>query len=138
MRPTIYFNPRSPRGGATIRFLQELDTGYISIHAPHEGERLCINLSTRNSEKRISIHAPHEGERRLVSAIAPHAACISIHAPHEGERLFNRSNTKGTENYFNPRSPRGGATIPTIDVALVTVISIHAPHEGERRASISS
>ena len=36
---TAYFNPRSPRGGATIR--QENNRGgkAISIHAPHEGER---------------------------------------------------------------------------------------------------
>ena len=34
-----YFNPRSPRGGAT-KFAQAVATGfYISIHAPHEGER---------------------------------------------------------------------------------------------------
>ena len=37
------------------------------------------------------------------------ALTISIHAPHEGERHF----MAGRDNahlYFNPRSPRGGAT----------------------------
>ena len=57
-----YFNPRSPRGGAT-KFAQAVATGfYISIHAPHEGERLGA-VSTYRRGKAISIHAPHEGER---------------------------------------------------------------------------
>ena len=41
--------------------------GKISIHAPHEGERLSIyNILRRH--KAISIHAPHEGERQRKSA----------------------------------------------------------------------
>ena len=35
----------------------------------------------------ISIHAPHEGERLLDFAVIARAQNISIHAPHEGERL---------------------------------------------------
>ncbi len=34
----------------------------ISIHAPHEGERLANEIEFL-SPKAISIHAPHEGER---------------------------------------------------------------------------
>ncbi len=82
-----YFNPRSPRGGAT-KFAQAVATGfYISIHAPHEGERLGA-VSTYRRGKAISIHAPHEGERRIVVIVSPSSAAD-----------------------FNPRSPRGGATI---------------------------
>ena len=126
------FNPRSPRGGAT-KFAQAVATGfYISIHAPHEGERLGA-VSTYRRGKAISIHAPHEGERRIVVIVSPSSAAD-----------------------FNPRSPRGGATIllprlifrknrfqstlPTrgSDQASCLCrpalsISIHAPHEGERR-----
>ena len=84
-------------------------------------------------EKLISIHAPHEGERLLCAKMEATQAVISIHAPHEGERLFNflqpfwQENlfqstlpTRGSDLYstlpnvpasnFNPRSPRGGAT----------------------------
>ena len=39
----------------------------ISIHAPHEGERL-IDYLKAEQEKKISIHAPHEGERQRKSA----------------------------------------------------------------------
>ena len=35
-----YFNPRSPRGGATHISTQKGGRKDISIHAPHEGERL--------------------------------------------------------------------------------------------------
>ena len=35
-------------------------------------------------------------------------------------------------SYFNPRSPRGGATLLVSDAFVMVNISIHAPHEGER------
>ena len=149
------FNPRSPRGGATRSTAQTQPQAAISIHAPHEGERL------------------YDGQRVCVLHL------ISIHAPHEGERPARYSPRPSAHRYFNPRSPRGGATRGCIDVLdvlrefqstlptrgsddgvrqgeaalvifqstlptrgsdlveddeLVTAggISIHAPHEGER------
>ena len=35
----LHFNPRSPRGGATAVLIVHARGGFISIHAPHEGER---------------------------------------------------------------------------------------------------
>ena len=58
----------------------------------------------------ISIHAPHEGERHKEFYICPREDFISIHAPHEGERQWEAVDMLGGEEYFNPRSPRGGAT----------------------------
>ena len=58
----------------------------------------------------ISIHAPHEGERRIESAQSWHEMIISIHAPHEGERRLSSLRVASYLSYFNPRSPRGGAT----------------------------
>ena len=131
-RRRVHFNPRSPRGGATLGgFQTDVQDFHISIHAPHEGERLVegfkqrlavafqSTLPTRGSDAAghaafvvllISIHAPHEGERPDVAALVPRADRISIHAPHEGERHAGLS----------------GSTI-------MVDISIHAPHEGERR-----
>ena len=155
----MYFNPRSPRGGATRRcwrFGQKHDvfqstlptrgsdkfgwhiqilSGTISIHAPHEGERLLWDSAspplTRDFNPRsprggatrrtllcffkvshISIHAPHEGERRYTAWRFDGANGISIHAPHEGERRQ-----------------------AVIKLAKMLTISIHAPHEGERLAA---
>ena len=81
----------------------------ISIHAPHEGERLPL-YDTNNDTNSISIHAPHEGERQKCPFLSPFPFLISIHAPHEGERLYGRL-SHPTAGYFNPRSPRGGATL---------------------------
>ena len=86
----------------------------ISIHAPHEGERLSASWAKR-WPWRISIHAPHEGERPVGMFIDGFAPWISIHAPHEGERP-PLSYLSGQRTYFNPRSPRGGATMSADDI----------------------
>ncbi len=158
-----YFNPRSPRGGATAQAPPPAKRRMISIHAPHEGERQTApfewrgekifqsTLPTRGSDYKdrtkytaptpISIHAPHEGERPAVSRAviacsrisihAPHEGerrishggyvlffKISIHAPHEGERRAAKMWSLCRPHYFNPRSPRGGATRAYLDHAL--------------------
>ena len=58
----------------------------------------------------ISIHAPHEGERPTLYLGTASPSAISIHAPHEGERLIFFL-CFSCVFYFNPRSPRGGATL---------------------------
>ena len=82
------FNPRSPRGGATIN----LPAGVYT-----NGE-FQSTLPTRGSDKR-----PHRGRKE--------EAEISIHAPHEGERLNSIVQIIHIIQHFNPRSPRGGATL---------------------------
>ena len=57
----------------------------ISIHAPHEGERLAVRIMSLLLAT-ISIHAPHEGERQGNHFVVYNFFGISIHAPHEGER----------------------------------------------------
>ena len=79
----------------------------ISIHAPHEGVRL--DFSNFPIRIFISIHAPHEGVRRFRCDRA------SIHY-----RFQSTHPTRGCDSarpfrfkilaYFNPRTPRGGAT----------------------------
>ena len=39
---------------------------------------------------------------------------------------------EAAKKYFNPRSPRGGATDMQGNIGQLGKISIHAPHEGER------
>ena len=81
----------------------------------------------------ISIHAPHEGERlaellRYLSHMA-----ISIHAPHEGERLVH-SWYNPSKNAFQSTLPTRGSDDDGVTLAFDDgSISIHAPHEGERR-----
>ncbi len=102
-----HFNPRSPRGGATVTdALKGEDTENFNPRSPREGAtpygreigkwvQFQSTLPTRGSDSfdlfdlaanAISIHAPHEGERPQGSDAAGERAAISIHAPHEGER----------------------------------------------------
>ena len=104
----------------------------ISIHAPHEGERLGkkiddfvaylfqSTLPTRGSDadlahdarrKCISIHAPHEGERRQFRHEETMRRMISIHAPHEGERPFAQSAYKVQILFQSTLPTRGSDTI---------------------------
>ena len=74
------------RGSDLTPSSSKRSTVWVSIHAPHEGERRTFwDIYTLLAT--VSIHAPHEGERPFYCALALTAVCVSIHAPHEGERL---------------------------------------------------
>ena len=126
-----YFNPRSPRGGATYglwatphgtAFQSTLPTRGSDFGSCHlfflrenfnpRSPRGGATLETIKEiiKPKISIHAPHEGERQMLPRTSDYCPQISIHAPHEGERQNPCScNLHGTK------------------------VSIHAPHEGERQ-----
>ena len=84
-RPDPYFNPRSPRGGATRDCPSQWRGRGISIHAPREGERHLRGRCHRS----VSLF-----QSTLPARGSDHGTHI-----HNVPRL-----------YFNPRSPRGGAT----------------------------
>ena len=104
------FNPRSPRGGATcIISVDKANGSDISIHAPHEGERLLIIFACGCVDG-ISIHAPHEGERHFGEGEDDAAdKAFQSTLPTRGSDLL-RMVYHGSVKNFNPRSPRGGAT----------------------------
>ena len=105
----IYFNPRSPRGGATSAESTLKRVCVISIHAPHEGERLMA-INTLITVTAFQSTLPTRGSDARMRFNVFASGVISIHAPHEGER--HDFVEIGDEKYnFNPRSPRGGATI---------------------------
>ena len=82
----MHFNPRSPRGGATIDIVLKLMTiRTFQSTLPTRGSD-CFSFRMVITAFLISIHAPHEGERRIEVAAAVGISQISIHAPHEGER----------------------------------------------------
>ena len=79
----------------------------ISIHAPHEGVRL--DFSNFPIRIFISIHAPHEGVRRFrCDRASIHYRFQSTHPTRGCAMDENRPET--IRKYFNPRTPRGGAT----------------------------
>ena len=80
----LYFNPRSPRGGATEDIQRLRTEGIFQSTLPTRGsDQEAHNVGYVMG---ISIHAPHEGERRTARQIRLTGDVISIHAPHEGER----------------------------------------------------
>ncbi len=115
-------------------------TQQISIHAPHEGERHS-KIKDGKSSKLFQSTLPTRGSDLSAQRYLGHAnafqstlptrgsdgnhhggftaAAISIHAPHEGERLQRLWSGRLKIN-FNPRSPRGGATLNVIIIQLVT------------------
>ena len=136
-----YFNPRSPRGGATLS--GRLDRPLIVFQStlPTRGSDNA-RIRECKSRRRISIHAPHEGERLEDIQRLRTEGIFQSTLPTRGSdyRLIRRC--IGTSfctqvltqagNNFNPRSPRGGATSTDNDRLRHGGISIHAPHEGER------
>ena len=125
---------------------------YISIHAPHEGERpftqsaykvqilFQSTLPTRGSDLLGRLRPPLDydfnprsprGGATFTGIDSAQSWHISIHAPHEGERR-RQTEKSNRKRDFNPRSPRGGATVRRKETSRRETISIHAPHEGER------
>ena len=78
------FNPRSPRGGATVEGVKEALEALFQSTLPTRGSDGSVTVAA--AAVNISIHAPHEGERHGHIHRHAIAAGISIHAPHEGER----------------------------------------------------
>ena len=103
------FNPRSPRGGATIAGQARGYLVDVSIHAPHEGERRIAGFYFF-APRPVSIHAPHEGERRYLSTDDPVLMPgFNPRSPRGGATQKARGGIWFCSR-FNPRSPRGGAT----------------------------
>ncbi len=129
------FNPRSPRGGATIFAIAYLPIMAVSIHAPHEGERLSTStfilapsmfqstLPTRGSDY-SPVATPYEAavfQSTLPTRGSDPVGCFGCPF---GEKFQSTLPTRGSDPKscfgmcmfrfcFNPRSPRGGATSRT-------------------------
>ena len=136
LRSSNDFNPRSPRGGATAA------KGWKVGSAPIFQSTLPTRGSDGLAERRhgalqlISIHAPHEGERQCAFGLhAPIRLVFQSTLPTRGSD-YNTCPARCSVPHFNPRSPRGGATLSCwLLWSARRPISIHAPHEGERRSS---
>ena len=120
------------RGSDNVRMAVSISRLQFQSTLPARGSdwQDCLPADLGN----VSIHAPREGERRaLLSPLFPKGE-VSIHAPREGERLPFANDGWATCPSFNPRSPRGGATVGRRKRVHTRLVSIHAPREGERPA----
>src|SRR5690606_3368432 len=101
------FNPRSPRGGATL-----VGPVVRAIAA------FQSTLPARGSD--------------LVGG-GGQAASVGFQSTHPARGSdFQRRRASRLAECFNPRSPRGGATCTETQTAQADGVSIHAPREGER------
>ncbi len=82
----------------------------ISIHAPRKGER-PLTLRELRIIAKFQSTLPARGSD-FITSISHGSSTISIHAPRKGERLFTTAAVPAIKQYFNPRSPQGGATLP--------------------------
>ena len=107
-KPDYGFNPRSPRGGATI-MCQELCKLQCMFQS---------TLPTRGSD-----HTRYEAAKlnKMFQSTLPTRGSDPKPIPLPPQA-----------SSFNPRSPRGGATLPQVGQRFCPLVSIHAPHEGER------
>ena len=127
-----YFNPRSPRGGATsasfphactVKFQSTLPTRgsdytylhgkqidkTISIHAPHEGGATMDRRGWHTDLLNFNPRSPRGGATKVFFIGGQSGAGFQSTLPTRGSDGREYS-IKSTDNHFNPRSPRGGAT----------------------------
>ena len=104
----FYFNPRSPRGGATRRKKLIAIKSYISIHAPREGERqnqkqtpeVCFTFQSTLPARGSDFWSLFRGGLCCdFNPRSPRGGATQIFLP-----------SPAYHTHFNPRSPRGGAT----------------------------
>ena len=104
----MYFNPRSPRGGATNAAPQASGRAHYFNPRSPRGGATKQNIDRAQAEL-ISIHAPHEGERPLSGYTLCLRTAFQSTLPTRGSDNMPHS-LKNSSRNFNPRSPRGGAT----------------------------
>ena len=100
------FNPRSPRGGATIDSLERTGHSVISIHAPRKGERQGRGGSNKDN-KDFNPRSP-QGGATISDQVFTNPFIFQSTLPARGSDRAKRIDVKGD------------------------LISIHAPRKGER------
>ena len=123
------FNPRSPRGGATLRHGQRAPHRQFQSTLPARGSDqgqpgqvqdfvvFQSTLPARGSDasQRFPV------QMGVFQSTLPARGSDSLSSP-----------TDSRQSGFNPRSPRGGATSFEVSASSKSSVSIHAPREGER------
>ena len=129
---TAGFNPRSPRGGATsVYACTRPHSTRFNPRSPRGGATKA--MFGQGCTVYVSIHAPHEGERRIVTNLPLSRIGVSIHAPHEGERLTLEIYSHLSAQFQSTLPTRGSDVRAVYKYTTPLAVSIHAPHEGERR-----
>ena len=109
-RATTDFNPRTPRGGATVVVAYGVQLYKFQSTHPTRG---CDGSNASTVFGYFAFQSTHPTRgcdcRRHHNSVG---FFISIHAPHEGVRQGSNERCNAIL-HFNPRTPRGGATPPS-------------------------
>ena len=129
------FDPRSPRGGATMQQHADSVSSRISIHAPHEGERRC-RASSAWAKNYFNPRSPRGGATKHYDKGKRRCGVFQSTLPTRGSDTYNAA-LKATREIFQSTLPtRGSDAFGSRAICVANSISIHAPHEGERRKGI--
>ena len=150
------FNPRSPRGGATLNIPEQLHfllrfQSTLPTRGSDDAGRRAADRHRRDFNPRSPRGGAtpskfiHTFRRRRFQSTLPTRGSdqrrdgkhrrqrISIHAPHEGERP--PAELAGlVDRWISIHAPHEGERLDAVDNKYKEIlISIHAPHEGERQ-----
>ena len=151
----IRFNPRSPRGGATLREIEQLLAQMFQSTLPARGSDRRWQ-SRRSGLPSFNPRSPRGGATQRRRRTGP-ALDVSIHAPREGERLLIDPPWQFRVWFQSTLPARGSDVTVAFTWAKTTKfqstlpargsdevvdgfhrsrvgVSIHAPREGERHA----
>ena len=142
------------RGSDQAACVTRVIPSFISIHAPRKGERRAIRpwcagarkfqstLPARGSDDVreldllnlfwISIHAPRKGERPTAYGAVHPISTFQSTLPARGSDA-NDTHRIFTHRHFNPRSPQGGATNPSLGVSIKIEFQSTLPARGSDR-----
>ena len=126
------FNPRSPRGGATLCYFMHFNYSIVSIHAPHEGER----LPKKQHHGRVYAFQstlPTRGSDDCPSAISDSTKSFQSTLPTRGSDDLVVRAISDYKAFQSTLPTRGSDETCRKVAAAVGRVSIHAPHEGERQ-----
>ena len=151
----VRFQSTLPTRGSDHEFLEQSDAEWVSIHAPHEGERRLSSLrvasylscfnprsprggatlisGASSSQTMVSIHAPHEGERQHITYACAYNILFQSTLPTRGSDMPEPSAASCSRTFQSTLPTRGSDPSFTRRIGACKPVSIHAPHEGERR-----
>ena len=125
------FNPRSPRGGATViiipQYLQHLG---FNPRSPRGGAT-AFHSTALPCYCGFNPRSPRGGATIVKNFIIANQTMFQSTLPTRGSDWHSLLNWYFAVG-FNPRSPRGGATNAHLTRFQHIKVSIHAPHEGEQ------
>ena len=105
----------------------------ISIHAPHEGERLYLTMSNICIHILFQSTLPTRGSDQVTFFTITYIVSFQSTLPTRGSDAIEAVGKAADKSFQSTLPTRGSDIIVQIQGGGLVTISIHAPHEGERQ-----